>query len=105
MELKQMLEMLRINASTHVLNWEPEASQENQGSSIADRLSVAYLMSACELVRRRSSETAVTFLYLPLPPAKSCDYAQYVDSLTTLTDNWPPTLLIRGVSPVTSTTL
>ena len=95
-----MLELLRIRATTHVLNWVPDLTEFS-----VERLTNAYLMSACETVRRRSSETAVTFLYLPTPPGKSENYVKYLDSLTTLTDNWPPTLLIRGVSPVTSTTL
>lgn len=97
--MKHMLELLRISASTHVLNWEPE-SEFN-----VERLTQAYLMSASETVKRRSSETAVTFLYLPMPPSRQEDYAKYLDCLTLLTENWPPTLLVRGVSPVTSTTL
>ena len=100
-ELKHMLELLRIRATTHVLNWVPDMDEEFS----VDRLTAAYLMSACETVRRRSSETAVTFLYLPTPPTKEEDYVKYLDSLAILTDNWPPTLMIRGVSPVTSTTL
>ena len=97
-----MLELLRSNASTHVLNWEPEMETQSIG---VERLTPAYLMSACETVRRRSSETAVTFLYVPIPPPNKADYAKYLDCLTTLTENWPPTLMVRGVSPVTSTTL
>ena len=97
-----MLELLRINASTHVLNWVPEMECESAG---VERLTLPYLMSACETVRRRSSETAVTFLYVPIPPPSEADYTKYLDSLTTLTENWPPTLMVRGVSPVTSTTL
>ena len=107
-ELRHMLELLRIQATTHVLNWVPEMPTDDEvthDEAPENRLTAAYLMSACETVRRRSSETAVTFLYLPSPPTKERDYVKYLDSLTTLTDNWPPTLMIRGVSPVTSTTL
>ena len=73
----------------------------------------SYLKSASEMVRERSSETAVTFLYLPKPPrlnsANKDDNLtkadNYLTNLEILTDHWPPTLLVRGVSPVTSTTL
>ena len=40
------------------------------GGRIGDHLTPAYLKSACETVRRRSTETAVTFLYLPVPPGQ-----------------------------------
>ena len=71
-----------------------------------------YLRSANETVRKRSTETAVAFLYLPEPPRSSggsggaeAEAEAYLDSLATLTADWPPTLLVRGVSPVMSTTL
>ena len=74
---------------------------------------ILYLKSACEMVRKRSSETAVIFLYLPKPPriqnsTKEEHYRKaenYLTNLEELTNHWPPTLLVRGVSPVTSTTL
>lgn len=102
-QLRHMLELLRIRATTHVLNWMPQ--EEEQASNGQERLTHAYLRSACETVRRRSGETAVTFLYLPMPPAQESQHAKYLDCLSALTDQWPPTLLVRGVSPVTSTTL
>ena len=43
-----------------------------------ERLTLGYLMSACETVRRRSSETAVTFLYVPIPPPNEADYEKYL---------------------------
>ena len=65
------------------------------------------------MVRKRSSETAVIFLYLPkLPRIQNStkeDHDKkaenYLTNLELLTNHWPPTLLVRGVSPVTSTTL
>ena len=46
-----------------------------------ERLTLGYLMSACETVRRRSSETAVTFLYVPIPPPNEADYEKYLSIL------------------------
>ena len=107
-----MLELLRIKATTHILNWVPEKTknepsyQHQVNNNSLERLTQAFLKSACETVRRRSTETAVTFLYLPAPPSGKEEYfVKYLDALTSLTDNWPPTLMVRGVSPVTSTTL
>jgi hypothetical protein len=100
-----MLELLRIKASTHVLNWVPESEPLASSNELnIDRLTPAYLKSACETVRRRSGETAVTFLYMPMPPT-SKNHDNYLDFLASLTNHWPPTLIVRGVSPVTSTTL
>ena len=104
-----MLELLRIKASTHVLSWVPDINSQMgnvENSPIGfERLNHAYLKSACETVRRRSTETAVIFLYLPMPPSTEDYYVKYLDALSILSENWPPTLMVRGVSPVTSTTL
>ena len=77
-QLAHMLELLRIKASTHVLNWVPEVEEEHIHTGY-ERLTQAYLKSACETVRRRSTETAVTFLYLPMPPVN--DEVYYVKYL------------------------
>ncbi len=86
---------------------------------------VTYLLSAADAVRRRSDNTAVVFLYLPRPPSPGLhgfhrtkkekshknvfsddgDDESYLSALSTLTEEWPPTLMVRGVSPVTSITL
>ena len=90
---------------------------------------VSYLLSAADAVRRRSADTAVVFLYLPQPPpsarvvsktpsssssataatseapSQPSEAEEYLKALETLTEEWPPTLMVRGVSPVTSITL
>ena len=136
-ELKDMLNLLRIKAETHLIHWHSlenyisdqfsserrdtgcrEKSVEDEGhdkcsissdthdESTPDKATL-YLKSACEMVRKRSSETAVIFLYLPKPPRiqNSTKAESYLTNLEVLTNHWPPTLLVRGVSPVTSTTL
>ena len=145
-ELQKMLEMLRIRAQTQVLLLQANSLHESNTITVSDSkvpgLPIAalaeqqrinsqdnskpkreennilptFLKVAGELVRGKSSKTAVTFLYLPQPPkpqnsalisekemiAKS---EAYLENLEELTNHWPPTLLVRGVSPVTSTTL
>ena len=142
-ELRNMLDLLRIKAETNVLqlhklenhnndtgtcgtedieseNQAVEGVYVEQGTESHEKPDenqtnkrLSYLKSACEMVRLRSSETAVTFLYLPkLPSLKSSSQEDnvskaenYLTNLEILTNHWPPTLLVRGVSPVTSTTL
>ena len=141
-ELRNMLDLLRINAETHLIHWNTQNNydhdatpiakedlesntESNEGECSKEKFNVTEekvesktkeldLKSASEMVRIRSSETAVTFLYLPKPPrlqdSKNKDSLKeeaehYLTSLETLTNHWPPTLLVRGVSPVTSTTL
>ncbi|XP_078461883.1 solute carrier family 12 member 9 [Lampetra planeri] len=47
-------------------------------------------------------QCAVRFLYLPRPPADPAGYERYLRQLETITDGLGPTLLIHGVSQVTS---
>lgn len=67
-------------------------------------------LSCCsvnQLLRQHSEQTAASFLYLPVPPHgdEAVMYPTYLQLLTELTADLPPTVLVHGVSPVTSTTL
>ena len=64
-----------------------------------------YLQEANEFIRAKCAETAVSFIYLPRPPSASDQHANYLTKLDELTKDLPPTLLVHGVSPVTTTTL
>lgn len=57
-------------------------------------------------IRDECANTAITYMYLPLPPSvESGDAETYLQRLTTLTDGLPPTVLVHGVSRVTTTAL
>lgn len=63
-----------------------------------------------EIIQERSNQTAVSFLYLAAPPtANGNQFAErgirYIELLTELTKDLPPTILVHGVSTVTLTTL
>lgn len=61
-----------------------------------------------QLIRNHSTETAVCFVYLPMPKelkGSNLQNVTYLNDLTDLTNNLPPTVLVHGVSAVTSTTL
>ena len=63
--------------------------------------------SVNQLLRQHSEQTAASFLYLPVPPDgdEATVYPNYLQLLTELTADLPPTVLVHGVSPVTSTAL
>ncbi|XP_017132570.1 solute carrier family 12 member 9 [Drosophila elegans] len=72
--------------------------------------SLLYMQRANQIIRERSDQTALSFIYLAAPPKLSTpDFAQrsasYMELLTELTAELPPTILVHGVSTVTSTTL
>lgn len=65
---------------------------------------------ANQIIRERSDQTAVSFIYLAAPPQiGTSDFkersARYIELLTELTAELPPTILVHGISTVTSTTL
>lgn len=58
-----------------------------------------------EVMVNNSTSTAVSFLYLPKPPAEVDGYSKYLSQLEVLTSNLQPTVFVHGLHPVTSTTL
>ena len=68
-------------------------------------LTDAYLGAANHLILKESIDTAVSFIYLPRPPENKTKFPQYLHALTTLTQHLRPTILVQGVSAVTTTNL
>lgn len=100
-ELQKLLEVLRIKAETYVLVWDHIASLVEEEGEVTQE----YLKEANEFIRLKCSETAVSFIYLPRPPLLASLHTEYLGRLETLTRDLPPTILVRGVSPVITTTL
>lgn len=67
-----------------------------------------FFCSVNQLIKNQSAETAVCFVYLPMPKelqGTDTQNVSYLNDLTDLTNNLPPVVLVHGVSAVTSTTL
>lgn len=125
--LSQLLKSLRISASIHQIpewNKDIDFSQHRnilkQFTSESDSNQVMteeninrsklYMQRMNQIIRDKSNATAVTFMYLPAPPKPtSIEYEEkchhYLDLLTELTYDLPPTILVRGIDFVTSTAL
>ncbi|CAH2099296.1 unnamed protein product [Euphydryas editha] len=119
--LDELLKMLRISASTHIVNdwpkldedfhrWSETSLEEN---IVYQRVPMSYLQRVNRIIKSRCEEgTAVTFVQLPQPPKLSptstedeaiCD--QYLKVLDEFTKDLSPTILVRGLKSVTSTSL
>jgi len=108
-ELQRLLEVLRVKAETVVLVWDDLATlmlQQGEGELKGyARVTEEYLTKTNEFIRCKCSETAVSFIYLPLPPESAGEHGSYLSQLDLLTRGLPPTILVQGVSPVITTTL
>merc|ERR1711892_1558535 len=94
--VKDMLENLRIRAQPYILRYEDElGNQEN---------SIDLIKNSNQFLKMKCEDTAVLFLYLPLPPNNS-DQENYLSQLDQLTDGLPPLLLVHGLRPVITTNL
>ncbi|XP_014652631.1 PREDICTED: solute carrier family 12 member 9 isoform X2 [Ceratotherium simum simum] len=131
--LRALLSQLRIRAEVQEVVWgegagsgQPEEEEEGDfvNSGRGDAEAEALACSANALVRAQQARgrgggpggpeggngvegpaTALTFLYLPRPPADSARYPRYLALLEILSRDLGPTLLIHGVTPVTCTDL
>jgi len=93
-QLKGILQILRIEADVHSVIMPDILLKE---TTTIDRYKI--LNNA---IRENSHNTLVTFLYLPEPPANPTQYTEYLEQLSAVTDDLPPTLLVRGLSRVTT---
>jgi potassium/chloride transporter 9 len=116
-KLETYLRQLRIMAKIQIISWE-SISQELLGRDMFD-ISVNYpesrmqeykemgnefVKAVNEKIKSFSTRTALTFLYLPLPPSGGGEEV-YLRQLDELSDSLPPTVFVHGLHPVTSTTL
>ena len=110
--LDAFLQKLRILAKIKIVTWDhidhylpPKANESSTQMSSYHTMPEDFISAINQLVSSNSSQTAVSFLYLPVPPVAGGNDEQYHRSLELLTENLPPTVLVHGLHPVTSTTL
>uniref|UniRef100_A0A663MZQ2 Solute carrier family 12 member 9 n=1 Tax=Athene cunicularia TaxID=194338 RepID=A0A663MZQ2_ATHCN len=116
-KLRQLLKDLRIQAQIQLVPWDAvtppagaaEEEEEEEGAvnfpANTTQVSDEYVCAANKLVLEQSPAPAVRFLYLPRPPADTSLYPLYLHQLELLTRGLGPTVLVHGVSAVTSTQL
>ena len=92
LRLRRQLKQLRIKARIVV------ASSGNHVQQPLNSLQIN------QLLLQNSINTAVVFLYLPLPSPHRSD-EEYLSALSAVSDSLPPVLFVHGISPVTSTNL
>ncbi|XP_061163585.1 solute carrier family 12 member 9-like isoform X2 [Saccostrea echinata] len=114
-KLDCFLQQLRIKASVKIVTWDhlvqhlPVMSGNSNGKlNLMEKFHPVpeeFISAINQMIISYSSTTAVSFLYLPIPPAESRDNETYLNSLKMLSENLPPTVFVHGLHPVTSTTL
>lgn len=127
-KLRQLLKDLRIQAQIQLVPWDsvvrlhwqaqrgtpggpaPAEDEDEEGAAVnfpanATQVSDEYVCAANKMVLEQGPAPAVRFLYLPRPPADTSLYPLYLRQLELLTRGLGPTVLVHGVSAVTSTQL
>ena len=117
-KLANLLRQLRIPGEIQMITWRnvtehldvstaesADSEYKTRSSMLAGDFPPKYLPAVNELVRNQCQNTAVTFCYLPKAPEDIESQEIYLKQLSTVTEDFPPTVLVHGLYPVTSTTL
>lgn len=117
--LEELLKLLRINATVHKVSWPRfddyrwtgDSSPQECDFSQYNKIPLNYIESVNRIIQEFSSnKTAVTFIQLPAPPQGHRNEInnpseQYLKVLDGFTKELTPTILVRGLKSVTSTSL
>jgi len=128
--VKQVLTELRIPAKVVVVHWddvtyllsddhdahvdsghgasssvEPQKERSKVDPARYQFVPDEYLHGINALVRDNSRETTVSFMYLAIPPSDPREHRRYIEQYERITKDIPPTVLVHGVSSVTTTVL
>ena len=110
-KLQDLLEQLRIIGDIVPVPWQhvtsvlQESDYVHYDQSADVLLPDDYVTRVNQLVRQHSEQAAVLFLYLPKVPMERQGQYNYLKQLDRMTTHLPPTVLVHGIRPVTSTTL
>lgn len=103
---ENMLRLLRVNASISIILWDHVlALLDPSENSEFGEINLAYISGINTMIKQHSQQSSVLFIYLPPPPLADKEQLQYLQQLDAMTLNLPPTLLVHGINPVTSTAL
>uniref|UniRef100_T1J674 Solute carrier family 12 member 9 n=1 Tax=Strigamia maritima TaxID=126957 RepID=T1J674_STRMM len=109
-QIEELLRLLRIEATISVVVWDdtfalyPYSDSPDRHLNL-NKISQQYIESVNELICNQSVQSAVSFFYLCAPPSDDDQRLMYLRLLELMTNNLPPTVLVHGISPVTTTTL
>jgi len=104
---ERRLKLLRIECEIHIADWSADSygSNEIDMSHSDSSAKLQYFTNVNRFIRWHSQEASLVFLYLPAPPVNKHETGDYLQHLTQMTENFPPTIFIHGVQDVTSISL
>lgn len=110
LRLEEYLSALRIRGKVHVVAWEnvetPKSSRSDSPNFSNDALPTEdHAKRINGVIKEQCTGAAVVFLYLPRPPSDFTKHDEYLRCLEVMSNSLPPTVLVHGLHPVTSTTL
>lgn len=102
---EKRLRMLRIECELEIVSWNEDlfGSYEINLNNSNEKEKQSYFSNVNKFIRLHSENSSLLFLYLP-PPSMTFSN-EYLTHLTTITDNFPPTIMAHGITEVTSESL
>lgn len=104
---ERRLKQLRIECEVVLAEWNDEilGAYEVNMINCEESLKQQYFANVNSFVKTYSRNSALLLLYLPAPSINRSENGLYLQHLTQMTDQFPPTAMIYGITEVTSDSL